>query len=160
MRNHTCLLDHHQRSHYDTITIGPEVHLGSAVDQQPELFDGHEEKFNTQRSPNQPNQSQNQSVIDQGNLRTRKVCLLLKVKRPVPMRSMKKVFTKNSVLQMAPGFTFGGGIVTVVSVYPAQRCTSPLGVVPVGLRDGVGDCHDVANFIEKCLFVSLLFLFW
>ena len=23
MRNHTCLLDHHQRSHYDTITIGP-----------------------------------------------------------------------------------------------------------------------------------------
>ena len=25
------------------------------------------------------------------------------------------------------------GIVTVVSVYPARRCTSPLGVVPVGL---------------------------
>ena len=24
MRNHTCLLDHHQRSHDDTITIGPE----------------------------------------------------------------------------------------------------------------------------------------
>ena len=24
MRNQTCLLDHHQRSHYDTITIGPE----------------------------------------------------------------------------------------------------------------------------------------
>ena len=24
MRNHTCLLDHHQRSHYDTITIGPD----------------------------------------------------------------------------------------------------------------------------------------
>ena len=24
MRNHTCLLDHHQRSYYDTITIGPE----------------------------------------------------------------------------------------------------------------------------------------
>ena len=24
MRNHTCLLDHHQRSHYVTITIGPE----------------------------------------------------------------------------------------------------------------------------------------
>ena len=24
MRNHTCLHDHHQRSHYDTITIGPE----------------------------------------------------------------------------------------------------------------------------------------
>ena len=37
------------------------------------LFAGLEEKFNTKRSPNQPNQSQNQSVIDQGNLRTRKV---------------------------------------------------------------------------------------
>ena len=38
MRNHTCLLDHHQRSHYVTITIGPEgkVPLGSTVDQQPE----------------------------------------------------------------------------------------------------------------------------
>ena len=36
MRNHTCLLDHHQRSHYDTITIGPrgKVQLGSTVDQQ------------------------------------------------------------------------------------------------------------------------------
>ena len=33
MRNYTCLLDHHQRSHYVTITIGP---FGSAVDQQPE----------------------------------------------------------------------------------------------------------------------------
>ena len=33
-------------------------------------------------------------MIDQGNLRTRKVCLLWKVKRPVSMRSMKKVFTK------------------------------------------------------------------
>ena len=24
MRNRTCLLDHHQRSHYETITTGPE----------------------------------------------------------------------------------------------------------------------------------------
>ena len=45
-----------------------------------------------QRSPNYPNQSQNQSVIDQGNLTTCKMCLLLKVKRPVRMRSMKKGF--------------------------------------------------------------------
>ena len=35
-------------------------------------------------------------MIDQGNLITRKTCLLLKVKRPVPTRSMKKVCTKNS----------------------------------------------------------------
>ena len=48
----------------------------------------------------------------------------------------------------------------MVSVYPARRCTSPLGVVPVGLGDGVGDCHDVANLPRVCLFISLLFLFW
>ena len=35
MRKHTCLLDHHQRSHYDMIGRG-EVPLGSTVDQQPE----------------------------------------------------------------------------------------------------------------------------
>ena len=39
--------------------------------QKVKLFDSLEEKFNTQRSPNQPNQSQNQSVMDQGNLRSR-----------------------------------------------------------------------------------------
>ena len=31
-----------------------------------------------QSSPNQPNQNPNQSVIDRGNLRTQKMCLLLK----------------------------------------------------------------------------------
>ena len=57
-----------------------------------------------------------------------------------------------AVLWSALGFTLGGGIVTVVSVYPARRCTSPLGVVPVGLGDGVGDCHDVANLPRKVSF--------
>ena len=96
MRNHTCLLDHHQRSHDDTITIGSEGKFNWVLQlinsQKVRLFDSLKEKFNTKRSPNQPNQSQNQPVIDQGNLRIRKVCLLLKVKRPVPMRSMKKGF--------------------------------------------------------------------
>ena len=77
MRNHTCLLDHHQRSHYDTITIGPEGKANWVLQlinsQKVMLFDRLEEKFNMKRSPNKPNQSQNQSVIDQGNLRTRKV---------------------------------------------------------------------------------------
>ena len=107
MRNHECLLDHHQRSHYDTITIGPEGMINWALQlnnsQSVKLFDSHEEKFNMQRSPNQPNQSPNQSVIDRGNLIARKMCLLLKVKRPVPIRSMKKVFTENSVLQIDQG---------------------------------------------------------
>ena len=96
-----------ERSHYDTITIGPEGKFNWVLQlinsQKIRLFDSLEEKVNTKRFPNQPNQSQNQSVIDRGNLRTRKVCLLLKVKRPVPTRSMIKVFTKNSVLQIDQG---------------------------------------------------------
>ena len=35
---------------------------------------------------------QSRGEVDQVNLRTRKVCLLLKMERPVPMRSMKKGF--------------------------------------------------------------------
>ena len=59
----------------------------------------------------------------------------------------------------APGMTIGGGIVTVVSVHHARWCTSPLGVVPAGLGDGVGDCHGVANLPRVCLFISLVYLF-
>ena len=66
-------------------------------------FNSLVEKFNMQSSPNQPNQNPNQSVIDRGNLRTQKMCLLLKVKSPVPTRSMKKVCTKNLVLQIDRG---------------------------------------------------------
>ena len=102
--NRACLVDHHQRSHYDTITIGPEGMMNWALQlnnsQSVKLFDSLVEKFNMQRSPNQPNQNPNQSVIDRGNLITQKMCLQLKVKRPVPTRSMKKVCTKNLVLQI------------------------------------------------------------
>ena len=83
-----------------------EVPLGSTLinNQKEKLFDSHEEKFlNTQHSPNQPNQSRNQSVIDQGNLTTNTKYLLMKAKRPVLKRSMKNVFTKNSVLQIDQG---------------------------------------------------------
>ena len=104
MRNHTCLLDHHQRSHYDTITIGPEGMMNWVLQlnnsQLESSFDSLVEKFNAQRSPNLPNQNPNQSVIDRGNLIAQKMCSLLKVKRPVPTRSMKKVCTKNSVLKI------------------------------------------------------------
>ena len=54
-------------------------------------------------SPNPPNPNPIQSVIDRGNLRTQKICLLFKVKRPVPTRSMKKVCTKNLALQIDRG---------------------------------------------------------
>ena len=45
------------------------------------LLNSHEEKFlDKQNSSNQPNQFQNQSVIDQGNLMTNTKCLLIMVK--------------------------------------------------------------------------------
>ena len=60
MRKHTWHLDHHQRSRYDTITIGPEEMINWVLQldnsQLVKLFDSHVEKFNTKRSPNQPNQ--------------------------------------------------------------------------------------------------------
>ena len=75
MKDHTYLFDHYQRSHYDTITIGPERKFNWVLQlinrQKVRLFDSLDEKFNTKRSPNQPDQSQNQSVINLGNLRTR-----------------------------------------------------------------------------------------
>ena len=77
MRNHTCLFDNYQRSHYVTITIGPEGKFHWVLQlinsQKVKLFDGLVEKFNMNRSPKQPNQNPNQSVIDQGNLRTQNV---------------------------------------------------------------------------------------
>ena len=47
----------------------------------------------------------------------------------------------------------------MVSVHPARWCTSPLGVVPARLGDGVGHCHDVANLQRVCLFISIVYLF-
>ena len=47
----------------------------------------------------------------------------------------------------------------MVSVHPAQRRTSPLGVVQVGSGDGVGDCHDAANLPRVGLFIFLFYLF-
>ena len=52
----------------------------------------------------------------------------------------------------ALGLSLEGGVVTVVGVHPSRRCTSPLGVLPVGLGDGVGDCHDVANLPKGASF--------
>ena len=56
MRKHTCLLDLRQRSHYDTITIGPEGKFNWApqlIDSQSvNSFSSLEEKFNTKLSPN------------------------------------------------------------------------------------------------------------
>ena len=68
------------------------------------LLDSYEEKFlDKQNSSNQPNQSKNQSVIDQGILITNTKCLLMKAKHPGLERSRRNLFTKNSVLQIDQG---------------------------------------------------------
>ena len=71
MKDHTCLLDHHQRSHQDTITIGPEgmINWGSTVEQQPVgklVQQSFGEVQRVKLSQNQPNPNPNQSVIDRG----------------------------------------------------------------------------------------------
>ena len=80
MRNHTCVLDHHQRSHYDTITIGPEGMMNWVLQlnnsQSVNSLDSLVEKFNMKRSPNQPNQNPILFVIDRGNLSTQKMCVV------------------------------------------------------------------------------------
>ena len=104
MRNHTYLLDHHQRSHWDTITIGPRGMMNWVLQlnnsQSESSFNSLLEKHLVLNLPNQPNPNPYQSVIDWGNLRIQKMFLLIKVKRPVPTRSMKSVCTKNLVLQI------------------------------------------------------------
>ena len=74
MRKHTCHLDLRQRSLY--VTIGPKNWVQKLLDNQKEKF------LDKQNSSNQPNQFQNQSVIDQGNLITNTKCLLIKAKHP------------------------------------------------------------------------------
>ena len=100
---HTYLLDHHQRSHWDTITIGLEGMMKWVLQlNNSQLVNSFNilEKFNVLNSLNQPNPNPIQSVIDRGNLRTQNVFLWMKEKRPVPTRSMKSVCTKNLVLQI------------------------------------------------------------
>ena len=84
-------------------------------------FNSLVEKFNMLNSPNQPNQNPNQSVIDRGNLIKQKMCLLLKVKRPVPMRSMKKVCTKNLVLRIDRGNLINCLKTSVLSVLTMEQ---------------------------------------
>ena len=51
MRNHTCLLDHHQRSYFDTIIIGLKGKFNWVLQlvnsHTVKLFDSHKENFNT-----------------------------------------------------------------------------------------------------------------
>ena len=52
-----------------------------------------------------------------------------------------------------------GGIVTVVSVHPAWRRTSPLGDVPVGLGTALATVTTSPIF-QECVFLFPLFFFF
>ena len=84
MEKHTCHLDLHQKSH--DVTIGQRNWVRKLFDNQKvKLLDNQKEKLlDKQNSSNQPNQSQIQFVIDQGNLMKCK----MKEKRPVLKRSV------------------------------------------------------------------------
>ena len=80
--------------------------LGSTVEQQPvgkivqqSCGEVQHVKFS------KPTQSKPKPICDRSGKPdcTQNMCLLLKVKRPVPMRSMKNVCTKNLVLQIDQG---------------------------------------------------------
>ena len=66
MRSHTCLLDHHQRSHYVTIGLEGEVPLGSTVDQQPEgkVVRQSQGEVSRQATFSQPTQSNPKPICD------------------------------------------------------------------------------------------------
>ena len=103
MRNHTCLLDHHQRSHYDTITIGPEGKFHWVLQlinsQKVKLFDSLEEKFNTTFSQPIP-----QPICDRsGQPEDMQDVLVVKGETSRSHEINEKVFTKNSVLQIDQG---------------------------------------------------------
>ena len=87
MKKHTCHFDLHQRSRY--VTIGQRNWVRKLIENQKgKLLDNQKEKLlDKQNSSNQPNQSQSQSVIDQGNLITRKTSLLLKVTQEISVKS-------------------------------------------------------------------------
>ena len=102
MRKHTCHLDLRQRSLY--VTIGQKNWVQKLIDNrkkklldshEKKLLDSHEEKFlDKQNSSSQRNQSQNQSVIDQGNLITNTKCLLIKAKHPGLKRSRRNLLNE------------------------------------------------------------------
>ena len=112
MKKHTRHLDHHQRSHYDTITIGPEGKFNWAR----KLFNSQKGKlFNSQRGevarqaklilPTNPTNSKSKIRDRSGQPdNTQGMFLLFKVKRPVLKRSDVKSFHEETLrLQIDQG---------------------------------------------------------
>ena len=105
MRNHTCLLDHHQRSHYVTITIELEGMMNWVLQLNNQPV-GKLVQQSFGEAPrvklSKPTQSKPKPICDRSG-KPEDTERVLVVKRPVPTRSMKKVFTENLFLQIDRG---------------------------------------------------------
>ena len=109
MKDHTCLLDHHQRSHCDTIMIGPEGMINSVPQlnnsQSVNSFNSLLEKLVQRVKLSKPTQSKPKPICDRSGKpeNTERVFVDKRKKRPVHTRSMKSVCTKKLVLQIDRG---------------------------------------------------------
>ena len=104
----------------------------------------HKKKLpDEQNSSNQPNQSQSQSVIDQGNVITNKTCLLLKVKRS----RFQEIKVKSSHEELCSSDRSGQPDITH-DVTNVQTCPSEedknVRVEQTHDRSGQPDKHNVA----------------
>ena len=104
MKDDICLLDDHQKSHWNAITICLKGMINRVLQfnnsQLESSFNSLLEKHLVLNLPNQPNPNPNQSVIERGNLWTQNVFLWRKEKRPVHKRLLVTVCKKNLVLHI------------------------------------------------------------
>ena len=117
--------------------------LGSKVDRQPQkkLLDNHEEKFlDKQNSSNQPNQSQNQSVIDQGNLITNTKCLLIKAKTSWSRETKEKSFHE----KLCSSDRSGQPDITPSVIRAQTNLSGEIRVEQTHDRSGQSDQHEIA----------------
>ena len=107
MKHDICLLDHHQRSHRDTITIGLKRMINRVLQlnnsKLESSFNSLLEKHLVLNLPSQPNPNPIQLLIERRNLWTQNVFLWRKEKRPIHKRLLASVCKKNLVLQIERG---------------------------------------------------------
>ena len=145
MRKRTCHLDLRPRSLY--VTIGQKNWVRKLIDNrkkklldshEKKLLDGHEEKFlDKQNSSNQRNQSQRQSVIDQGNLTTNTKCLLIKAKHP----GLKE---KSSRKGLCSSDRSGQPDITPSGIGAQTNLSGEIRVEQTHDRSGQPDKHEIA----------------
>ena len=147
MRKAYMSLDLRQRFLY--VTIGQKNWVQKLIDNrkkklldshEKKLLDSHEEKFlDKQNSSNQPNQSHNQSVIDQGNLITNTKCLLIKAKHP----GLERIKEKSSHEELCSSDRSGQPDLTPSVIRAQTNLSGEIRVEQTHDRSGQLDKHNV-----------------